>query len=150
MGNNTMDREPKNHSLERFAGEPSAYKKQKQFVMQLRSEWNSLWSEQFDDKIKAEGISARDYNQLRVDKGTVIHATRDFKALSFKEILEEQMDENPDQFMNQNESIGGLNKFIKTHIVHRSTKRSDAGFTDSEKNEVQQRKKGGRGWLHRV
>jgi len=61
---------------------------QKEFVEELKVEWKRLWSERLDDKMRAEGIAVNNYGSLFIDKGTVIHATRDFKALNFKEILE--------------------------------------------------------------
>jgi hypothetical protein len=39
--------------------------------------------ERFDDKTKAEGVSVANYSSLKVERGTVIHATRDFKPLNF-------------------------------------------------------------------
>ena len=62
---------------------------QKEFVEELKIEWKRLWQERFDDGIRAEGIAVKGYDQLFVDKGTIINATRDFKALNFKEIFEE-------------------------------------------------------------
>ena len=61
----------------------------KEVVEELKVQWKRLWLERVDDKVRAEGIAVQDYSSLFVDKGTVIHATRDFKALNFKEILEQ-------------------------------------------------------------
>ena len=62
---------------------------QKELIDELKIQWKRLWRERIDDKVRAEGIAVDDYNQLFIDKGTIIHATRDFKALNFKEILEQ-------------------------------------------------------------
>ena len=72
-----------------------------------------MWSERFDDKVRAEGVSVSNYTCLRVEQGTIIHATKDFKALNFKEILKEHLVENPDRYIEPSNSIGGWNKFIK-------------------------------------
>jgi hypothetical protein len=60
-------------------------------------------NERFNDKVKAEGVSVT--NLLSVEQGTVIHATRDFEALNFKEILEQH-------------KVGQLKHFIQ-HIQRR-------------------------------
>ncbi len=60
---------------------------QKTLVGELKTEWKKLWEERVDDKIRAEGIAKNDYSRLYVDRGTIIHATRDYKAVNFKDIL---------------------------------------------------------------
>jgi hypothetical protein len=110
-----------------------------------------MWSERFDDRTKAEGVSIADYTILRVEQGTIIHATKDFKALNFKEILEQHLVENPDRYIEPSNSVGGWNKFIKTKItIGNSAKRKNQRATQyvPEKSIKQQPKKGGRGWLH--
>jgi len=128
---------------------------QKKLVEELKVQWKLLWSERFDDKERAEGISVDDYSLLRVERGTIIHATRDFKALSFKEILEHHMVENPDRFVQPGINVGGWNKFIKKEITNHSPQKSSkriASYTAEKPGTrvVQQPKKGGRGWLHSV
>ena len=96
-----------------------------------------------------------DYSLLRVERGTIIHATRDFKALSFKEILEQHMVENPDRFVQPEASVGGWNKFIKKEITsqrpQKSSRRIASSFAEKpDAHGVQQLKKRGRGWLHIV
>lgn len=122
-------------------------KSQKELVEQLRVEWKLLWSERFNDKVRAEGISVNDYASLWVERGTIIHATRDFKALNFKEILEQHMVENPARFAPDAQE-GGWGKFVKTNITNKTrTKRTQPTETP-KKTASQQPKKGGRGWLH--
>ena len=75
-----------------------------------------MWNERYNDKIKAEGVSAQNYDLLKVDKGTIIHATRDFKPLNLKEVLEENKIETPDRYISPNPQIGGWNKFVKTNV----------------------------------
>ena len=122
---------------------------QKEFVEELKVEWKRLWSERFDDKIRAEGIALNDYGQLFIDKGTIIHATRDFKAFNFKEILEEHDILNADRYIPPNPHVGGWAKFVKTNITNPESKsKSSPQLPFKEKKEKQQLKKNGRGWLH--
>jgi hypothetical protein len=126
---------------------------QKKLVEQLKLQWKLMWSERFDDKVRAEGISVGDYEDLRVERGTIIHATRNFKALSFREIVEQHIVEDPDRFVQPNVQVGGWNKFIKTRITSRTPRarmRTSSYFPENNLNrsEAQQLKKGGRGWLH--
>ena len=123
--------------------------KQKEFVEELKIEWKRLWRERFDDKVRAEGIALNDYNQLFIDKGTIIHATRDFKALNFKEILEEHEVLNAERYIPLDPHVGGWTKFVKTNITSQKLQRKRlAQLPFEEKTEKQQLKKNGRGWLH--
>jgi hypothetical protein len=118
-------------------------------VEELKVEWKKLWQERLDDKVRAEGIAAGDYSKLFVDKGLIIHATRNFKALSFKEILEQHQVENAEQFVPPSPQVGGWGKFVKTNITSNKTRRhSRAEMYCEPLKEKQQLKKGGRGWLH--
>ena len=129
----------------------SRIKAQKELVEKLKVQWKLLWSERFNDKVRAEGVSVSDYASLHVERGTIIHATRDFKALNFKEILEQQMAEDSDRFVQPNVDVGGWNKFVKTKITGREPQRNERTLTYvPKKREVQQPKKGGRGWLHTI
>lgn len=126
-------------------------KEQKKLVEELKIQWKLLWSERVNDKVRAEDISIANYESLRVERGTIIHATRDFKALNFKEILETHMVENPDRFIQPDYRTGGWSKFVKTEITSRQPqKNSRAQAYVAKKAEGQQPKKGGRGWLHTV
>jgi len=123
--------------------------KQKEFVEELRTEWKKLWLERFDDKVRAEGIALKDYDQLFIGKGTIIHATRDFKALNFQEILEKHKILNAEKYLPPDPHVGGWTKFIKTTVTSQKLqrKRSDQLLFE-EKNERQQLKKKGEGWLN--
>jgi len=124
----------------------------KELVEELKNQWRSLWRERIDDKVRAEGIANTDYLKLFVEKGTVIFATRKFKMLNFREILEMHGIINADRVIPPNPSIGGWGKFIRTMIAcqkfPKRVKRSQH-FFEAEKQK-QQLKKGGRGWLHTV
>ena len=54
-----------------------------------------------------------DYASLRIEQGTVIHATRDFKAVSFKEILDLHLAGDSDRFAQPDASVGGWSSFVK-------------------------------------
>ncbi len=124
-------------------------KEQKELVEQLKVEWKLLWSECFNDRVRAEDISLKDYESLLVERGTIIQATRSFKVLTFKSILEEHMIENPERFIQPDASVGGWHKFIKTEINNRKPPMGSRAVSQiPRKQEIQQPKKGGRGWLH--
>jgi hypothetical protein len=124
---------------------------QKEVVEALRIQWTRLWRERVDDKVRAEGVATANYSDLFVEQGTIIHATRDFRALNFKEILEKHKVENVDRYIPPNPQVGGWTKFIKTNITnHRSQRKRSADFHyDNLDKKMQRHKKNGRGWLHK-
>jgi hypothetical protein len=126
----------------------SKYEAQKELVEQLKIEWKQLWTERFDDKVRAEGVSVNDYQRLFVEQGTIIHATKDFKALNFKQILDQHKVENPDRYVQPNVDEGGWNKFIKTQVTGQSVKKQKRASSYEAPKPKGQPKKGGRGWLH--
>ena len=122
----------------------------KEFVEELKKEWKTLWWERIDDKIRAEGVADKDYGRLFVERGTVIFATKKFKMLSFREILQLHGVVDVDRVVGPHPSVGGWGKFIRTVIAgQRSSKRKRRAreYFEGEKQK-QQLKKGGRGWLH--
>jgi hypothetical protein len=131
-----------------YKPQESGFEAQKKLVEELKGEWKLMWSERFNDKVKAEGVSVANYTSLRVEQGTIIHATRDFKALNFKEILEQHKVEQPDRFIQPHPEVGGWNKFIKTKITNTPIKKDKRIDDINVKNGRQQPKKNGRGWLH--
>lgn len=144
-----------NHSPPLFTDEynEAKDKAQKKLVEELKVQWRLMWNERFNDKVRAEEVSVSDYTILHVERGTIIHATRDFKALNFKEILKQQLVEQPDRFIQPDAHVGGWNKFIKTKITSHKPQRSKnmaSYITENHPNKrnVRQPKKSGRGWLH--
>ena len=132
----------------------SKVKAQDKLVEELKAEWKLLWEERFDDKVRAEGVSTNEYQTISIERGVIIHATRDCKPLIFKEILKEKQIENPERYIPPDVNIGGWNKFIKTNITSNTPqkgKRAAAYKAENtaKKNPNQQPKKGGRGWLHK-
>jgi hypothetical protein len=123
---------------------------QKEYVEELKVEWKKLWSERLDDRVRAEGIAVNDYSSLFIDKGTVIHATRDFKALNFRDILEQHEVQNAERYISPSPQVGGWGKFVKDNIdTHQSTKKKSTESLGKTKSEKPQLKKSGRGWLHK-
>lgn len=121
-----------------------------ELVEELRRDWRSLWRERIDDKFRAEAIAKRDYERLFVEKGTVIFATRKFKMLNFREILQLHGLVDVDRLVPPSPVVGGWGKFIRTFIVNQPSskrvKRTQMHVCEEKKR--QQLKKGGRGWLH--
>jgi len=126
----------------------------KELVEELKKEWRSLWRERIDDKVRAEGIADKDYGMLFVERGTVIFATRKFKMLSFREILQLHGVIDVDRVVGPHPSVGGWGKFIRTVIAPQRSSRLGRikrarRYFEGEKQK-QQLKKGGRGWLHKI
>jgi hypothetical protein len=127
----------------------------KGFVEELKRQWKLLWRERVDDKVRAEGVASSDFELLFVDRGTVIIATRCYKLLEFKEILEEYA--APYEVKVKSEtpppSVGGWRRFGREMAAsqRRADGRRRAAWPLSEgsgKTRSLQPKKGGRGWLH--
>jgi len=120
-----------------------------QLVDELKVQWRTLWRDRIDDKVKAEGIANTDYSLLFVERGTVIIASRAYKPLDFYEILEQHRVHNSDNVVPPNPSVGGWGKFIRSVLRKQSfIKRERPAPPEPNGKKEQQRKKGGRGWLH--
>jgi len=118
------------------------------FLSKLRDEWKLLWRERFDDKVRAEGISTRDYPLVFAGRGQVIFASRAAATPSFSDVVRSYASQglvySPDPV------VGGWGKFIRTElnrVVH-SRARSFVKNEPRREKEKQHLKKGGRGWLH--
>ena len=126
----------------------------KGFVEDIKQQWRLMWRERIDDKLRAEGIADKNFELLFVDRGTVIIATRCFKQLEFREILEAY--EAPYEVKLKEDQpsphVGGWRKFGKDIAAKRrleNVKRRMLVRDELEKRKKrQQLKKGGRGWLH--
>jgi hypothetical protein len=116
----------------------------------LRSEWKRLWKERVDDKVRAEGIASSDFSGLFVERGTVIFATRNFRLLSFRDVLERHGIADAGRHVPPDQRVGGWGKFVRSTIVSHALPgrvRRAASYMP-QKSERQQLKKGGRGWVH--
>jgi hypothetical protein len=118
------------------------------FYKELKREWARLWLERFDDKFRAESVAVKDYPLILVERGSVIFASKDFKAPSFREIVEYWSLKGcvyvPDP------SAGGWGKFIRTFLRNRAERRVETFNHQKRRKADLQPKKGGRGWLHVV
>ena len=121
----------------------------KEFVDELRTQWKLLWRNRIDDKVRAEGIANQDYSKLFVERGTVIIATRDYKPPDFVEILQQHISSDAEKIVPPNPTVGGWGKFIRSAISkQRHLTRRRVPLPEPDRKKGQQRKKGGRGWLH--
>jgi hypothetical protein len=123
---------------------------QQEIIRELKAQYKTLWRERIDDKVRAEGIANKDYSVLFVEKGTVIFATRDFKPLNFKEILDRHKVVGVDRVVLPGPHVGGWGRFIRTEIASQERHgrlRQTRQYLDNKKQQ-QHSKKGGRGWLH--
>ena len=122
----------------------------KRLVDELKVQWRTLWRDRIEDKVRAEGIANLNYSLLFVERGTVIIATRDYKPLSFHEILEQHKTHDVDNAIPTSPSVGGWGKFVRSVLSKqkRFTRRNRPAPPEPNRRKDQQRKKGGRGWLH--
>ncbi len=121
---------------------------QKKLVNGLKVQWKLMWSERYNDRAKAEGVSVHDYVELTVERGTILHASRDFKPLNFQDVLKAKGIEKPDRYASD-AAEGGWNKFIQTNVRSHKDVKSEV-CVSPRKSLSQQPKNGGRGWLHSV
>ncbi|MGA2767329.1 MAG: hypothetical protein ABSF24_03325 [Candidatus Bathyarchaeia archaeon] len=119
------------------------------FRGRVKEEWGLLWAERFDDRVRAEGVSVRDYPLVFASRGHVIFATRNAKALSFSQIMAVHASQglvySPDP------DVGGWGKFARTYVgrVAHLRARAFVNGQSTREKDGQHRKKGGRGWLHK-
>jgi len=119
-------------------------------VEKVKEEWRLLWRGCIDDKVRAEGMADRSFSLLAVERGTVIVATRDFKALNLKEILSSYNVQNIERVFGPHPSEGGWKKFAST-VLNKQTRaqkfRAEMWWPQ-RRGKNAQIKKSGRGWLH--
>jgi hypothetical protein len=116
------------------------------FIQEVRGQWRLLWRDRIDDHVRAEGVANQDYDKLFVERGTIVLATRNFKFLTLREILEQHKIVHAEYFVPANPQLGGWAKFGRAYAY----KRANKGPTlVAEAKRPQQLKKGGRGWLHK-
>ena len=121
----------------------------REFRKWLKIEWADLWKGKFDDEVVAEGVSVRDYSLLDVDKGEIIHASRDYKPLKFREILEKHLGDEVTERVDVDPSVGGWKKFAREELPRREQK------TVREPPKIhhdlsQHQRNGGSGWRNQA
>jgi len=124
----------------------------KRLVDDVRVEWGLLWRDRIDDRVRAEGIANQGYSLLFVDRGDVIIATKDFKPLSFREILQQHkpLGVEAERVIPPSPSVGGWGRFIRDVLRRQRVagRRRELLVEKPDAGRGQQLKKGGRGWLH--
>lgn len=117
---------------------------------EIKAEWKLLWRRRIDDKVRAEGMADRSFSLLAVERGTVIVATRDFKALNLKEILRSHNVSSVERVIGPHPLEGGWTKFART-VLNKQTRAQKfrAEVQPERRGKNAQLKKGGRGWLHK-
>ena len=115
---------------------------------ELKAEWDELWKTRHDDKIRAEEVSSNEFERLFVDLGEVISATRDFKPLSFRDILEAQLGSDVAGRVEPDPAVGGWGKFVKNHLPKQKQVKRERPRIEADLS--QQQRKGGRGWLNKA
>jgi hypothetical protein len=115
------------------------------FIAEVRGEWRNMWKERIDDPVRAEGIAGHDYDKLFVERGTVVLATRNFKFLTLRAILEQHKIENAERFAPTTPHTTGWRKFGRAQAYKRLNSEPEKTAPDPQR----QLKKGGRGWLHK-
>jgi hypothetical protein len=114
------------------------------FIAEVRGEWRCMWKERIDDPVRAEGIAGRDYDKLFVERGTVVLATRNFKFLTLRGILEQHRIVNAERFVPVKPGTMGWRRFGRAYAYKRLNDAPKKTVVDTQR----QLKKGGRGWLH--
>ena len=120
-------------------------------VSEVKVQWKRMWRDRFDDRVLAEGVASMDFDKLFVERGTVVLATRNFRLLTLRDILERHRVENVERHVPVNPSVGGWGKFVRTHVNGGGScgrHRRAVGYAVVEEKKRQQLRKGGRGWLH--
>ena len=115
----------------------------------LKIEWADLWKHKLTDEVKAEGVSVNDYPLLYVDRGEVIHATRDYKPLSFREILERHVGTEDASRVDLDPSVGGWRKFARQNFPVKGEKNVRRRHPGIKSDLSQRQRKGGVGWRNK-
>ena len=115
----------------------------------LKADWANLWLTKHEDEIKAEGISVEDFKMLFVDRGEIIHATRDFRPLSFREILEKHVGSEDASRVDVDPNVGGWRKFAKQNFPARR-RQSKRERPKVNVDLSQHQRKAGKGWLNKA
>lgn len=123
---------------------------EREMVEDLKDQWKKLWVKKIDDPIRGETIADDNFVKLFIEKGTVIHATRDFKPVSFNEVLRLHKIQSCERYFQINPEIGGWKKFSKDFInKQKEIKRKNPLRISKLSMQEKQLKKSGRGWLNK-
>ena len=126
-----------------------SWRKAKELRRWLKIEWADLWKNKRDDEVKAEGFSLKDYSLLYVDRGEIIHATRDYKPLSFREILEKHVGSEDASRVDLDPQVGGWRKFARENFPVKGETNVKRRGPDIKSDLSQRQRKGGVGWRNK-
>ena len=124
-------------------------RRSKELRQWLKIEWADLWRYKRDDAINAEGFSLKDYSLLFVDRGEIIHATRDYKPLSFREILEKHVGSEDASKVDLDPQVGGWRKFARQNFPAKSEEKVRREGPGIKSDLSQHQRKGGAGWRNK-
>lgn len=127
----------------------NSLKKAKEMRRWLKNEWVDLWTNKYSDAMAAEGISVKDYSLLEVESGEVIHATRDFKPLSFHDVLEKHVGRDFAERVDIDPKTGGWRKFAKDMFPVKRGKDIAHNGHIIKHDLSQHTRKGGAGWRNK-
>ena len=117
----------------------------------IKEEWRTLWNTKKDDKLLCESASSKDFKLLDVDQGQIIRSSRASDSLDFYTLLEEKYGKDDASKISPDVSVGGWNKFAKTHFQKKP--RTPVGDRERPKIRVdlsQAQRKNGKGWLNQI
>ena len=123
------------------------WKEKRIFVEELKRQWRLLWRERIEDRVRAEGIADRDFSLLSVERGTVIIATKDYKPLDFKQVLQQHKLVDAENVVFSNPEVGGWGKFAREALGKSGQVRRQQSFMKPAPARGPS-KKCGKGWLH--
>jgi hypothetical protein len=135
--------------LVRLALMEETWRQAKELRRWLKIEWADLWRFKQDDEIRAEGVSVKDYSLLYVDRGEIIHATRDYKPLSFREILEKHVGSEDASRVDLDPNVGGWRKFARQNFPVKGEKKVKRRRPGIKSDLGQRQRKGGAGWRNK-
>ena len=115
----------------------------------IKLEWTDLWTNLHKDKVRAEGVSAKDYKILFVESGEILHATRDYKPISYHEILEKNIGSEEVSKVEIDPQVGGWKTFSKKHFPPKKDKINRNG-PNIKHDLSQHQRKGGFGWRNKA
>ena len=116
---------------------------------ELKTEWAELWRSKYEDEVRAEGVSSSEFERLFVNLGEIIYATRDFKPLSFREILEKHLGSDLAAKVYPDPAVGGWRKFVKERMrTHKPMEKRERPKVKVDLSQHQ--RKSGAGWLNRA
>ena len=136
-------------SLMRLILLEESWRRAKELRRWLKIEWADLWKYKRDDGVKAEGFSVKDYSLLYVDRGEIIHATRDYKPLSFREILEKHVGSEDASRVDLDPRVGGWRKFARQNFPAKREKKVRREGPGIKPDLSQHQRKGGLGWRNK-